>query len=73
MTLRELPIVRTISESGADDRVYDGLLLVGPVVIFIVTILSTILDQSIIAELLALTYIAVFVCYVLYRGLPVSD
>ncbi|WP_158855089.1 hypothetical protein [Halorhabdus sp. CUG00001] len=72
MNLADLPIVGTVYESGADDRVYDGLLLAGPVVIVLVVVLETIIEQStgteLLAELFAIAYIAVFLGYVLYRG-----
>ena len=68
MTLRD-PILGTVYESGADDRVYDGLLLLGPVVILLIAVLVTVFDERpLIVELLAAGYVAVFVGYVLYRG-----
>jgi len=64
MSLRDLPIVCTVYESGADDHVFDGLLLVGPFVVLSIAVLG----RSVVTELLALAYVSVFVGYVLYRG-----
>ncbi|WP_136688373.1 hypothetical protein [Halorhabdus amylolytica] len=65
MNVRDLPIVRTIYESGADDRVFDGLLLAGP---FVVVLIAG-LGRSFVTELLAVAYVGVFLGYVLYRGI----
>jgi hypothetical protein len=66
MKLRTLPVVSTVFEAGANDRVFDSLLLVGPLVIGAVVVLG----RSPITEVLAIAYITVFLAYVLYRGLP---
>ncbi|MFB6308044.1 MAG: hypothetical protein ABEH35_01820 [Haloarculaceae archaeon] len=65
MNLGDLPVVSAVFEAGADDRVFDSLLLAGPVVIGLIALLG----RSIVTEALAVIYIAVFVAYVLYRGL----
>ncbi|GAB6861988.1 hypothetical protein ACFR97_03810 [Haloplanus litoreus] len=64
MNPRDLPVISDVFEAGADDRVFDSLLLLGPLVIGLVVVL----DRSFVTETLALAYIAVFVGYVLYRG-----
>ncbi|WP_123539265.1 hypothetical protein [Halosimplex salinum] len=65
MTVRDLPVLSSVFEAGADDRVFDSLLLVGPLVIGVIILL----ERSLITEALALAYIAVFVVYTLYRGI----
>ncbi|QGN06027.1 hypothetical protein Hrd1104_01115 [Halorhabdus sp. CBA1104] len=64
MNLADLPIVGTVYESGADDRIFDGLLLVGPLVVVVIAALG----RSLLTELLAVAYLVVFLGYVLYRG-----
>lgn len=68
MRLRTLPVVSSVLEAGADDRVFDTLLLVGPLVIGVIVVL----DRSVVTEALAVAYIAVFVTYVLYQGIQDS-
>jgi hypothetical protein len=65
MKLGDLPIISTGFEAGADDRVFDSLLLLGPLVIGLVIILN----RSFVTEALAVAYLGVFVTYVLYRGI----
>lgn len=60
----DLPVVSVVFEAGAEDRVFDSLLLVGPLVIVLVAVLG----RSLLTTGLAMGYIAVFVTYVLYRG-----
>ena len=67
MNLGDFPIVGAVYESGAADRIYDGLLLVGPVVILLIAVLVTVFERSLIVELLAAGYVGVFLGYVLYR------
>ncbi|WP_058827899.1 hypothetical protein [Haloferax sp. Q22] len=64
MKLRDLPVVSYVFEAGADNRVFDSLLLLGPLVIGLVVILG----RSFVTESIAVAYIAVFVAYVLYQG-----
>jgi hypothetical protein len=64
MNRRDLPIVKAIFESGADDRIFDSLLLVGPLVVVVIAALG----RSLLTELLAVAYLVVFIGYVLYRG-----
>ena len=65
MKLRNFPVISYVFEAGADDRIFDSLLLVGPLVIGMIVVL----DRSLFTEALAVVYIAVFVTYVLYRGI----
>lgn len=68
MKLTEIPLLAAVLESGADDRVFDSLLLLGPLVIVFVAILG----RSLLTEAIALTYVGTFVAYVLYRGVRKS-
>jgi len=65
MTLRNLPGVSPVFEAGADDRVFDSLVLIGPPVIGLIVILG----RSLVTALVAIAYIAVFVGYTLYRAI----
>jgi hypothetical protein len=53
-----------VFEAGADDRVFDSLLLTGPLVIGLIAVLG----RSLVTEAVAIAYIAAFVGYTLYRG-----
>ena len=64
MKPRDLPVVSHVFESGADDRVFDTLLLVGPLVILMIAGLG----RMLLTEALAVAYLTVFVAYVIYRG-----
>lgn len=65
MKLRNVPVVSYVFEAGADDWVFDSLLLVGPLVIGVIIVL----ERSLFTEALAVAYLAVFVTYVLYQGI----
>lgn len=65
MKVREIPVITYVFEAGADDRVFDLLLLVGPLIIGVIIVL----ERSLFTEALAVAYIAVFVAYTLYRGI----
>lgn len=64
MRLRDLPVIGYVVEAGADDRVFDSLLFVGPLVIGVIALLG----RSLFTEVLSVTYLAAFVTYTLYRG-----
>ena len=64
MRARELPIVGQVFESGAEDRVFDSLLLVGPVIIVLIAAVG----RSLLTTAIAVTYVVFFVAYVIYRG-----
>jgi hypothetical protein len=65
MMPRDLPVVSAVVEAGADDRIFDSLLLIGPLVIGLIVILG----RSLITEAVAIVYIATFVGYTLYRAI----
>ena len=64
MMPRDLPVVSAVVEAGADDRIFDSLLLIGPLVIGLIALLG----RSFVTEAVAVVYIAVFVGYTLYRA-----
>ncbi|WP_144906809.1 hypothetical protein [Halobellus captivus] len=64
MKSRDIPFVSAVLEAGADDRVFDSLLLTGPLVIGLVVVLG----RSLVTEAVAIAYIAAFVGHTLYRG-----
>jgi hypothetical protein len=64
MMPRDLPVVSAVVEAGADDRIFDSLLLIGPLVIGLIVLLG----RSFVTEAVAVVYIAVFVGYTLYRA-----
>jgi hypothetical protein len=59
-----LPIVSTVLDFGADDAIFNGLLLSGPILLAVVVLL----DRSVITVGLATAYIVLLVLYVLYLG-----
>lgn len=64
MNLERIPLIGGVIESGADDRVFDGLLLSGPVLL----VLLALVGRNLITEAIAALYIAVFVGYVIYTA-----
>ena len=65
MMPRDLPVVSAVVEAGADDRIFDSLLLIGPLVIGLIVLVG----RSVVTEAVAVVYIAVFVGYTLYRAI----
>jgi hypothetical protein len=65
MSWTDLPVVSAVSDAGAEDRVFDSLLLLGPLVIAVIAVLG----RSVVTEVLAGVYIAVFVAYVAYHAI----
>jgi hypothetical protein len=64
MKWTDLPLASRLAEIGPNDRVFDTLLMLGPLLILLLAILG----RSIVTEALAVVYIAVFLGYVLYRA-----
>jgi len=64
VTPSELPVVSAVFEAGADDRLFDSLLLLGPLVIG----MAAVGGRSVLVEAIAIAYIGVFLGYTLYRG-----
>jgi hypothetical protein len=68
MNLERVPLIGQVLESGADDRVLDGLLLSGPIVVVFIAALG----RNLLTEAIAVTYLLVFVSYVAYSGVTRS-
>lgn len=58
-------LVTNIFESGADDPVFDILLVFGVVLLLVIAIVG----RSLATQLLATVYVCFFVSYVVYKGL----
>jgi len=65
MMPRDLPVVSAVVEAGADDRIFDSMLLIGPLIIGLIVIRG----RSLVTEAVAIVYIAMFVGYTLYRAI----
>ncbi|PCR90416.1 hypothetical protein [Natrinema ejinorense] len=65
MKLSDIPIVGQVLKSGAEDRVFDSLLLVGLVLIPLIAVVG----RSLFTTGTAIVYIALFVGYVFYKGI----
>ena len=61
----DFPVVAQVLESGAEDRVFDGLLLVGPLVILFIAVAG----RSALTVGVAAVYLLAFVGHVLTNGL----
>ncbi|RZV06677.1 hypothetical protein BDK88_3704 [Natrinema hispanicum] len=64
MNLRGLPVVGDLLEAGAEDRVFDVLLLVGPLLILFIAVVG----RSVLTSGGAIIYILFFILYIIYRG-----
>ncbi|MFD1564395.1 hypothetical protein ACFR99_12640 [Haloarchaeobius amylolyticus] len=64
MNLRDLPVVGELLEAGAEDRVFDVLLLLGPLIILFIAVVG----RSIFTSGVAITYILFFISYIIYRS-----
>lgn len=65
MNAGDVPLLTVIRDAGPDDQILDSLLLLGPCVIGIVLLLG----RTLLTELLAIIYLAVFAGYVLSQVL----
>ncbi|MFB6108365.1 MAG: hypothetical protein ABEJ82_05935 [Haloplanus sp.] len=65
MTPEELPVVGVVCEFGADDHLFDLLVLAGPPVILYLAVAG----RSVPSEAAAVLYVCAFLGNVLYRGL----
>ena len=65
MTIERLPLVRQVVTSGAEDPVFDGLLLAGPLVVLLLALLG----RSPFTQALALGYVVAFGAHVLSNAL----
>ncbi|MFC7156238.1 hypothetical protein ACFQPA_12375 [Halomarina halobia] len=64
MTFTNFPVIKQVFESGADDRMYDSLVITGPVVVLIVAVVG----RAVFTVGLAVLYLITFVSYLLYRA-----
>lgn len=64
MKLTRVPLVGSVVESGADDRVFDALLLSGPLVIMLIAIFG----RTLVTTGLSGGYLVLFTLYLLYKG-----
>lgn len=69
MKLSDLPEIAFGFDAGPEDRIFDSLLVLGPLIIGLVIVLN----RSIFTEALAIAYIGVFLTYVLYQGVGPGD
>lgn len=65
MNPADLPFVRQIRDWGPDDRVFDTLLLLGPIVVVLIATAG----RNLVTEAVAVAYIAAFVGYVCSKAL----
>ena len=66
MNRPDLAIVERILQAGADDRVFDAFLLLGPVLIALIVLLGR-------TTVAAVGYLVCFVSYVLYNGVYATE
>ena len=64
MNADRLPLVGSIVASGADDRIFDSLIVLGPVLVLAIALVG----RSWLMTTLALAYIGAFVGYVVYKS-----
>ncbi|MFA9417921.1 hypothetical protein [Natrinema sp. HArc-T2] len=68
MNLRDLPVVGELLGAGAEDRVFDVLLLIGPLMILFIAVVG----RSILTSAGAIIYILSFISYIIYRSISTS-
>ena len=64
MRLEQIPVIGPLLAAGADDAVFDALLILGPIVIITITLLGRTLPSV----LLAVAYTCGFMGYIGYKG-----
>lgn len=64
MQIEDIPFIGSLLAAGADDRVFDILLLVGPLAILVITILG----RTPLSVAIAVAYTGGFLGYILYKG-----
>lgn len=65
MNLGRIPLVGWILASGPDDRVFDALLLIGPVIIALIALLG----RSLVVEAIVVVFLVAIVGHVLTNWL----
>ncbi|RDI71609.1 hypothetical protein [Halopelagius longus] len=64
MSIDDAPVLGPVLEAGADDRVFDGLLLAGPILLCALALVG----RREVTTVIAAGYIAVFVGYTLHKA-----
>lgn len=64
MALEDIPVVGPLLTAGADDRLFDAFLLLGPVIIGLIAVFG----RSPVTAVLAASYTGGFVGYVAYKS-----
>lgn len=64
MRIEAIPFVGSLLAAGADDHVFDALLVAGPIIIIIIAFLG----RTPISAALAITYTGGFIGYIGYKG-----
>lgn len=64
MNPNNLPLLGSVLEFGAQDRVLDTILLLGPVVLLAMVLLG----RTTLTTALVASYVAVFAIYAIYNG-----
>ncbi|GGM51212.1 hypothetical protein [Haloarcula argentinensis] len=65
MQLEEIPVIGSLLAAGADDRVFDAMLVLGPVIIIVITLLG----RNLASLALAVAYTVGFSVYIGYKGI----
>jgi hypothetical protein len=65
MRLQEIPFVGPLLAAGADDRVFDAFLVLGPVAILVITLLG----RTMVSSAIAVAYTVGFLGYIAYKSL----
>jgi len=65
MQLEDIPVVGPLLNAGADDRVFDALLVLGPVIIIAIALLG----RNTASVALAVAYTAGFTVYIGYKAI----
>lgn len=65
MQLRDIPFIGPLLEAGAEDSVFDALLLLGPIAILLITMMG----RTWLSVLIAVGYTGTFLGYILYKGI----
>lgn len=65
MRLQDLPVVGALFAAGADDPVFDALLLLGPLAILVIAMLG----RTVVSIAIAVAYTGGFLGFIVYKGL----
>lgn len=63
MNVRDLPIVGWVRRAGADDPMFDLLLVLGPILVLVLTVLG----RSMLSVSIGVLYLLAFVGVILYK------